>query len=170
MSSITESNITLDFPDERFFRLESCPGYRKLSGYHFKEMDVCWYDHAQQLYWLIELKDYSLGNLDSSSSIEKKAMDLVKKSVDTVSMFLAMQHQYPYAAHLLPCVPDGNIPSDIRLKLLSIIRCESSQRPDVQLLNNAYRNRFKPYAELFNIRHYTVAEYSAAVRLLPFVL
>lgn len=170
MPSITESNITLEFSDERFFRLESCPGYRKLSGYYFKEMDICWYDHAQQIYWLIELKDYSYGNLDSTASIDKKAMDLVKKSVDTVSMFMAMRHQYPYATQLLPCIPDGTIPPDVRLKLLSIIRCENSQRPDIQLLNNAYRNRFKPYAELFNIRQYTVAEYSTAARLLPFVV
>lgn len=72
MPKIKESNITLDFPDGNFFRFETCSGYTALSGNHFKEMDACWYDNTKNLFWLIELKDYSLASLNNTpETIEK---------------------------------------------------------------------------------------------------
>lgn len=36
---ITESAITLNFPDNNYFRFQDCEGYQALSGHNFKEMD-----------------------------------------------------------------------------------------------------------------------------------
>ena len=57
MASITESAITLDFPNDLFFRLCDCPAYKEIQ-HHCKEMDVCWYDHATNRLYLIELKKW----------------------------------------------------------------------------------------------------------------
>lgn len=71
MYGFTESNITLDFPDHNFFRFSACGGYTALSGNHFKEMDACWYDTYGNIYWLFELKDFSLASLTTPTTIEK---------------------------------------------------------------------------------------------------
>lgn len=42
---ITESSITLNFPDNNFFRLGECDGYKKIQN-HLSEMDACWYEQV----------------------------------------------------------------------------------------------------------------------------
>jgi hypothetical protein len=69
MPGFTESNITLNFPDANFFRFATCEGYTALSGNHFKEMDACWFDAKENLFWLIELKDFSLASLTTPETI-----------------------------------------------------------------------------------------------------
>jgi hypothetical protein len=103
MPGFTESNITLNFPDANFFRFATCGGYTTLSGNHFKEMDACWFDAAENLYWLIELKDFSLASLTTPETIEKKSWDIVKKATDSLCMFLSSKHAYSYAVNLDPC-------------------------------------------------------------------
>lgn len=168
MPGFSESNITLDFPDTLFFRWADCEGYRRQSSNHFKEMDACWYETAQNRYWLIELKDYSLGVLTEDKTIEAKSWELVKKAIDSFCMFLSIKHQYPYAPALDPCVPIAPRPDTV-FQLLTIIRCTASQKPHIQLLHEKFRAKFKPYAELFGIQYYAVVEYSKAVEKLPFV-
>jgi hypothetical protein len=163
MPGFTESNITLDFPNNNFFRLSTCAGYTALSGNYFKEMDACWYDNVNNVYWLFELKDYSPATLDVSS-IDKRTWDIVKKSVDSLCMFLSSKHFYPFNIDAcIPSVPDVNT----QLKFITIVHCKAAQKPDVQLINNAFRNRFKPYATLFGINDYAVVEHSSAIRNIP---
>ncbi len=35
------------------------------------------------------------------------------------------------------------------------------------LINEQFRSRFKPYAELFGIKYYAVVEHSSATKFLP---
>ena len=163
MPGFTESNITLNFPDNNFFRFSTCQGYTSLSGNHFKEMDACWYDTGGNFYWLIELKDYSLASISTPETIEQKSWDMVKKAIDSFTMFLASKHRYGYAANLDPCFP--SIPnSKTEFKFITIVHCNPSQTGDVQLLHNSFRSKFKPYANLFGINHYAVVEHTQAVR------
>ncbi len=166
MPGFKESNITLEFPDENFFRFSSCAGYKVLSGNHFKEMDACWYDSVSNSYWLIELKDFSLASLTTPDTIEKKSWDMVKKAIDSLCMFLSSKHFYPYAASLNPCfpfVPD----SRTQYYFITIVHCDNSQKPDIQLLNEKFRRKFSPYAKLFGITNYSVMEHSTAIRVIP---
>jgi hypothetical protein len=166
MQTFTESNITLDFPDTNYFRFADCSGYKALSGHSFKEMDACWCDKINNIYWLIELKDYSLATLTTSESIDKKSWDIAKKAYDSLSMFLAVRHGYTYAANLIPCfpvIPDG----ETEIKIITIIHCDDAQKSDVQLLHNAFRQKFKPYADLFGIKNYGVIEHSKAITVIP---
>lgn len=166
MPGFVESKITLEFPDTNFFRLADCYGYTTLSGSFFKEMDACWYDSQEDIFWLIELKDYSLGTIESKESIDNKSWALVKKAVDSLCMVLSVLHKYPSSKNLTPCFPI--IPTDkTSLKFVSIVHCKDIQKPDVQNLNNQFRAKFKPYASLFGISHYAVMEHSSAIKYLP---
>lgn len=166
MPEFTESKITLNFPDANFFRFATCSGYAALSGNHFKEMDACWFDAEKNLYWLIELKDFSLASLTTSETIEKKSWDIVKKATDSLCMFLSSKHNYPYAANLKSCLPA--VANDAtQFKFVTVIHCDIGQKADVQLINEKFKNKFKPYAALFGINHYAVIEHSTAMRIIP---
>ena len=166
MPGFTESNITLNFPDANFFRFATCGGYTALSGNHFKEMDACWFDAGENLYWLIELKDFSLASLTTPETIEKKSWDIVKKATDSLCMFLSSKHTYSYAANLNPCLP--SVPNGTtQFKFVTVIHCDIAQKADVQLINEKFKNKFRPYAELFGINHYAVIEHSTAMRIIP---
>ena len=58
---ITESGITLNFPDNNYFRLGGCDGYKKIQN-NFSEMDACWYDQANDTLYIIELKNWGNNN------------------------------------------------------------------------------------------------------------
>lgn len=165
MPGFTESNIILDFPDDNFFRFADCPGYKKLSSYQFKEMDVCWYNEADNTYWLIELKDYTTDFIQGIS-VETRVLNILKKAIDTLSMFLSVKHQYAYGIlGLQPCMPV--IPdATTNFCLFTIVHCPTSNKPDIQLLNNLFRSRFKPYADLFGIKRYGVVEHTQAQRII----
>jgi len=167
MPGFTESNITLNFPDANFFRFASCPGYMALSGDYFKEMDACWFDIGSDLYWLIELKDFSVATLTTPETIEKKSWDIVKKALDSLCMFLSTKHVYPYAADLNSCFPNPLPSNTTQFKFVTIIHCDPSQKADVQLINEKFRRKFKPYAILFGINYYSVVEHSIAIRIIP---
>jgi len=166
MPGFTESNITLNFPDTNFFRFSNCTGYTALCGNNFKEMDACWYDINSNLFWLIELKDFTSATLGSPQNVENRAWNLLKKAVDSLCMFLSSKHAYPYDVNLNPCLPA--VPdAATEFKFITIVHCSTSQATDVQLIHNSFRRKFKPYAELFGITHYAVVEHSTAMRVIP---
>ncbi len=166
MPGFTESSITLNFPDTNYFRFSTCRGYTVLSGNNFKEMDACWYDATGNLYWLIELKDFTQAELDNGQNVEDRAWNLLKKAVDSLCMFLSSKHAYPYAINLNPCLPA--IPDlNTEFKFITIVHCDPSQAANVQLIHNSFRRKFKPYADLFGITRYAVLEHSQAIRIIP---
>lgn len=166
MPLFTQSNITLSFPDQNFFRFSGCAGYTQLSGNNFKEMDACWYDAHANLYWLFELKNYSMASIASAETVEQKAWDMVKKAIDSLMMFLSGKHGYAHSASLNPCFPIVPNPAT-QFKFITIVHCEAAQIADVQLINESFRRKFKPYAQLFDIKHYSVLEHRQAMRILP---
>lgn len=71
---ITESEISLNFPDDKFFRFENCDGHKNLSN--IKEMDACWYDQQNDTLYIIELK-----NWENSQLIEELDQDISKEKL-----------------------------------------------------------------------------------------
>jgi hypothetical protein len=101
---ITESSITLNFPDNNYFRLCDCDGYKAIQN-NFAEMDVCWYDQANDTLYIIELKNWDNNTLaeeiNPNYTPEKiqemkagisnyRIGNLLKKSVDTTCMFMSI--------------------------------------------------------------------------------
>jgi hypothetical protein len=166
--AITESGITLDFPDNNFFRFQDCTAYSTLQN--LKEMDACWYDQASDVLFLIELKDWKNARiseeLDPKYTLDeiqekKKGIsnhrkhELVKKSVDSVSMCLSMILQHPQGKAIQNCAP-FSITRSTQIKLLSIINWTDSDVTYLSNMNDEYRALVQPYAKLFNIKTYMV--------------
>ena len=180
--TITESGITLNLPDNNFFRFENCPGHRDLQ--YLKEMDVCWYEQATDTLYLIELKGYENNNLIeendpniSAQTIEEmkkristhRIFDLWKKSVDSVSMFMSVLLNKPYAENIQACSP-FTITHTTTIRLLSIINWTSPDLTYISNINTEYKSRFKPYAKLYNIETFLVMTKNQASQIYSWIL
>lgn len=166
MVAFTESNISLHFPDNNAFRFADCDGYKQLSAHHFKEMDAVWYDETANIYWLFELKDYSKATLTTAETIEDKSWDMAKKAIDSLAMMLSSKHLYPYSSNISSCLPVVPNPTT-EMKFITIVHCDTQQKTDIQLIHEKFRYKFKPYAELFGIKHYGVIEHTKAITSIP---
>ena len=166
--SITESSITLNFPDNNFFRFEDCQGHRNLNN--IKEMDVCWYEQATDTLFIIELKNWENNILieenDPTFSIEEiekkkrsisnyRIEELWKKSVDSVCMFMSILLGKPYSVQIQACAP-FHITQKTKIRLLSIINWTSSDPTYIAAINDKYKSKFKSYAKLYDITSYHV--------------
>jgi len=56
--SYSEGHFTVELPEDRSFRLETCDAYVKISGKGVKEMDFGWIESESRTLWLMEFKDY----------------------------------------------------------------------------------------------------------------
>ncbi len=75
--AIEESSIVLDFPDNNYFRLQGCEGYKRIQD-NLKEMDVCWYDSNSDVLYLIELKDWGSNTLEEEKDQSKSESEINK--------------------------------------------------------------------------------------------
>lgn len=178
---IIESEITLTFPDDNFFRFEDCSGYKTLS--HIKEMDACWYDKENNILYVIELKNWQNNQLieenDPNISIEEiertkqkisehRLYELCKKSFDSVYMFSSILLKKPYSSKLQECIP-FEIAIDTKIVLLSIINWTDTNSTYISLVNTKYKTMFKSYAKLFDINTYLVITKEQASRIFNWV-
>lgn len=167
--AITESSITLNFPDNNFFRFQDCQGYKNIQN-HFKEMDACWYDQATDTLYLIELKNWGNNVLAEENNpnftvaeiaemkkaiTEHRIKELFKKSVDSVCMFMPILLNKPYSSNIQTCSP-FTITQTTQIKLLSIINWTSNDITYLSSVKSAYQSRFNAYAKLFNIKAFVV--------------
>jgi hypothetical protein len=166
---IEESSITLNFPDNNYFRFQECKGYKDIQN-NFKEMDACWYDETKDELYLIELKDWKNNNLeeenDSRFSEEEVAKikqriskfrigTLFKKSVDSLCMILSVMLETGYSENINNCF-SFTITKKTKIKLLSIINWEDTDVTYISSVNSAYKSKFGSYAKLFGIRTFIV--------------
>jgi hypothetical protein len=168
MAPFTESAITLDFPDNLFFRLCDCPAYREIQ-HNCKEMDICWYDQSSNTLYLIELKQWDSKLLEEEDThvsreeiAEKKKgilayrlKNLLKKSIDTSCMFMSVLLAKPHGHKIGQCAP-FTINGQTSVILLSIIDWQDPDNTYLSVINDQYRSKFKPYAKLFDIRTYLI--------------
>jgi hypothetical protein len=167
--AITESLITLNFPDNNFFRFQDCQGYKDIQN-HFKEMDACWYEQATDTLYLIELKNWGNNILDEESDpsvsaediakmkkgiTEHRIKELFKKSMDSVCMYMSILLNKPYSSNIQACSP-FTITETTQIKLLSIINWTNVDTTYISAIKSEYQSRFKSYAKLFNIKTFVV--------------
>lgn len=161
MSGFTESGITLNFPTNTWFRLQDCKTYKDNSGYHFKEMDACWLDAASNIFYLIELKDFTNASLETNQNIEQCVRDMVKKSIDSLQMInatLLSTNKGVQFQNEIQCP----LRQSIIYKYISIIKIKEEQKGYLNTIKDKYNNSFKAYADLFDIQYYSVISYEAA--------
>ncbi|TKG92016.1 hypothetical protein EYV94_20610 [Puteibacter caeruleilacunae] len=156
----TESNITLDFPNNKWFRFQDISAYQMLCGHSFKEMDACWFDEENHAFFLIELKDYRSGHIDDTDTANGLIDNLLKKSIDSLQMILANQLSTELGSELGQSI-GYNIPQETKLIFLSIVDVNESQSTYLNFIRDRYKNKFKAYERLFHLRS-TVITYEKA--------
>ncbi len=169
MARISESQITLNFPDDNFFRFENCRGYNDIQN-NFKEMDVCWYEQQTDTLYLIELKNWENNNLNEENDpnisaatiaeMKKKIsnsriQNLLKKSIDSVAMFMSILLERPYSSNIQECM-SFHITKATKIKLLSIVNWTSNDINYISTVNTEYRSKFNAYAKLYQIETFIV--------------
>ena len=164
----TESGITIDLPEEiEFFCFENCEGYRMLSGYHFKEMDIGWYNPSEDILYLIELKDFTSKNIREKEIAKQVVFDLIKKSIDSIAMIMAVKADTPYSSFIRPCLPPSFKVSTSKITIIHIINCSEDKKTDIQFLRDKFQEHFAAYKKLFAIKHCTVVSVEQAKKFLP---
>ncbi len=168
MTPITESGITLTFPDNNFFRFQTCEGHKQLQG--IKEMDCCWYDKNADILYLIELKGWQNNKLQEEDDIsfdrEKikemkegitkyRTYDLVKKTIDSLLMFVSILLDKPYSTQIQKCSP-FTISNQTTIKLLTIVDWQETDITYMAMLNTKYKTELRSYMKLMNIKTYIV--------------
>ncbi len=162
----TESGITIDLSGFEYFCFENCLGYRTLSGSHFKEMDIGWYDPLEDTLYLVEFKDFTFKQIEDSSIANQVILDLVKKSVDSISMILAVKADTTYSSKLRSCLPASFNVSTSVIKMIHIINCPPNKVPYLQFIRNKVKEHFEPYQKLFDVKHCTVVSVEQAKKFL----
>lgn len=160
MSGFAESGITLDFPTPTWFRFEDIGTYQGLSGFSFKEMDACWLDTTNNIFYLIELKDYTNANLQQGNS-DRRISDLWKKSIDSLQMINSLLQGTAKGQQLQRDI-QFSLPEGCVCKYLSIVKIQESQKAELQFINDQYKALFKSYASLFGVLNYSVLTYDSA--------
>ncbi len=166
---ITESSVTLNFPDNNYFRLCDCDGYKAIQN-NFAEMDACWYDQTNDILYIIELKNWENNSLAEETDpnytheqiqvmkegISKyRIRNLVKKSVDTSCMFMSILLRKTSGNRIQQCSP-FTISNNTTIKLLSIINWTEADSTYISTINTQYKSKFNSYAKLFDIKTFIV--------------
>ena len=165
----TESGITLKFADENFFCFENCEGYTQFSGNHFKEMDAGWFDVANKILYLVELKDFTQADITSTNgNAQSRVWDMVKKSIDSCLMLHSILIGAKPSVRIQNCLPQP-FSLDFKITLFHIINSSDTQKADIQFLNDSFKAKFRAYKELFGILNSNVIRYDQAKRFLDWV-
>jgi hypothetical protein len=179
---IIESSITLNFPDNNYFRLCDCDGYKAIQN-HFAEMDVCWYDQTSDTLYIIELKNWENNSFAEESDpnytpdeIQKmkegisnyRIGNLLKKSVDTTCMFMSILLGKVNGIKIQQCSP-FTISNNTTIKLLSIINWTDIDNTYISNINTQYKSKFNSYAKLFDIKTFLVLPKDKASQLFTWI-
>lgn len=173
----TESRVTIDLTGRESFRFSTCPGYLPLSGVGLKEMDIGWFEPGAaggtgKLY-LIELKDFTIETLAGrrgysyptyAAKAEFIIDELVRKSIDSVCMLIAVAAGVPSATLLSPCLPPSYHPG-APIQLVHILHLSPSLEPYLTFINEQVRNKIKPYQQLFSVGPCTVLSHAQAMTI-----
>lgn len=171
----TESGITIDLTGKQHFRFRSCPGYLPLRGIGLKEMDIGWFEPAAaggtgKLY-LVELKNFGLETLAGRKGLSYPTYaakaefivgELVRKSIDSICLLMAVAAGRPAAALLSPCLPASYHPG-IPVQLVHILHLSPSLKPYLTFINDKVRHQLKPYQQLFSIGPCTGLSHARAI-------
>lgn len=179
---ITESSVTLNFPDNNYFRLGDCDGYKAIQN-NFAEMDACWYDQANDILYIIELKNWENNSLaeerDPNYTPEQiqrmkegisnyRIRNLLKKSIDTTCMFMSILLGKVNGIKIQQCLP-FTISNNTTIKLISIINWTDTDSTYISNINTQYKSKFNSYAKLFDIKTFLVLTKDKASELFTWI-
>ena len=174
MSNFSESSFVLNFPDDNWFRICDCDGYKSIQQ-NLKEMDVCWYEESNNILHIFELKDWTKGvdyhencyvckspiTSKNQQFAKKRVFDLVKKSIDCVCIIGAVLLQKSQGQKIMKHIP-FSINKHTTIKLYSVIN--HNNKDYIDIINTEYKTQFASYAKLFDIETYLVLSKDKAIK------
>jgi len=129
-------------------------------------MDIGWYNPGDDTLYLVELKDFTFKNIADKSIADAVVFDLVKKSVDSMSMIMAVKAGTSYSAFVRPCLPSSFNLSSSLIKIIHIINCPSDKEDSIQYIHDKFKEHFKAYQRLFDVQHCAVVSLRSAKKFL----
>lgn len=162
MPSVVESNITLDFPTASWFRFEKTEPYLPLCGLHFKEMDACWLDADNNVFYAIELKDYTESQEPDEHTIEHRKYNLLKKVVDTIQMVMSAKYQTEFGKKLETCKSIDMHTAELTYCFLIIVREKNENMLMFQALKDICKNMVEPYLTVWGNAKFSMMTYDVA--------
>ena len=188
MRKIIEPGFDITLPDDNGFRFQQKNTYQKLQ--HIKEMDFGWYHEADDVLYLVELKDWKdarlLEDRDPNYTKEQlealrtrirnsKIKDLIGKSLGTAAMLSSILLDRSTGKRLLrdlkqDCTVLDKLSTSTKLKFYSIANWQETDTTYIQNLADTYQSRFKSYADLFQVKPYQLITKQQAQRILPFTI
>ncbi|MEI6429380.1 MAG: hypothetical protein WCO45_13515 [Pseudanabaena sp. ELA607] len=159
MPIYSESGLTINLPNQDYFRVSDCPTWRKkLNTLSLKKMDFGWWDETTNQIYFLEVKDFT--QLDHPKSKKpKKSQDFIKdfvtKATDTLfllaGVWLSSSKGESMKNELFATCP--NFPTSLsKIKLLFVVKTtDPSAGIWIADLNNEIRNQLRGRVILFDL-------------------
>ena len=112
---------------------------------------------------MIELKDFTEGNIENNETVKNKVWELVKKSVDSLQLVLSKKLNTDYFQRFTE-ENSFDFPDDAELFFITIIHVQESQKEALNFIRDSYRNKFKAYQKLFNLKSTVISRDKAIER------
>ena len=160
MPIYSESGLTINLPDQDYFRVSDCPTWRKkLNTLSLKEMDFGWWDATTNQIYFLEVKDFTQLNHPKATN-HKTPQDFIKdfviKATDTLfllaGVWLSSSKGESMKNELLTTCP--NFPTSLsKFKLIFVVKTtDPSAGISIADLNNEIRNQLRGRVILFDLK------------------
>lgn len=170
MREIIESGFKVIVPKETSFRLGENPAYRNLSGLGLKEMDIGWWDTANNKLVFLELK-----GIDIWQGFDRKkdtahaylVQSLKGKVTDVLLMMAAMWVGTDTGKTLGASLPDHvqRYQGDGSLKLVFLIDTPPARKSLLAPVKDAINKELAGRVRLFGVRHVTLVDFDTAIKM-----
>lgn len=168
MAGFTESGITLEF-DDFWFRFQGSKVFSGITGIGNKEMDACYRDRNDKIFYAIELKDYSgIGSIDKSN-VQQRICNIIKKSIDTLQMLLSVKFRNSFGEALETEFNTDFLLTNLPVRLITIINVSPSNEMMVNALQTKCMSLLKPYSKIWDNVSFSIVTYRQAKKFLSFV-
>ena len=169
----TENGVTVTFPDTNYFQFAGCPAYTAINSQGVKEMDFIWWQGANDILWMIEMKGYcnpvnrrhQATDLSDKTTSDKKLEELYTKSVHTLCMLQNNRANTDACCHF-------PIPLNATYKIVHLLHVHPTHETYLSPLSTVLNNRLKTFKALYNVSSVAIVSYQRAVSgaiPLPFV-
>lgn len=159
-----EHSVCVNFPTADYWQFSNCHAYQTISAHKVKEMDIGWWDAANHILWLVELKAFinpanpmhqpvdlvpANGN---DKDIQYWIEELYNKAVHSLCMVYSNQAGTQACLPVIPAIPHA-------AKLVYLLRPLAGQEAYLTFIKDELKNRLKPFLALFNVTTVAVINY-----------
>jgi len=167
---LTESGFEITVPTENSFRFSENSAYQRLSGLGLKEMDIGWWDTANNKLILIELKGIEIwqGFDKAKDSAHKYLVEALNgKVTDVLLMLAAVWVKTGIGKEIGTDLPNHThqYRGDGSIKLIFLIDTPPSRQSLLLPVKDAINKAIAGRVRLFGINHVTLINFDVARKM-----